>query len=1026
MDHPKTESASAPGQIAANGSRKHHKPQQQHPSTSRTRTRTHRRSSASGQTADACLLGHAMPVPASAAAPEPKSKPKPKQRHAHHRQTANAITANPDSERQIKTPGKTRRKKPATSASLEPSAAETGTHPPSLPSIYAAYVDADQLAAGFASGQLVRGVLRSNPKNRSDAYVSLDETPSAAAVRRYPQLAEFDVGSGNDIYVCGDIDRNRAINGDIVAVRILNKAQARNSYRMHRMMEDKHHDDMRAQRRARLEHMASRLGSNTSSDATTPPGSAASTGSFSADTQDSSKSRMPELFGAVAAVLRANDDRCFTGTINTSPPSSVKKHATFVRSLDPSTLWFKPLNQALPFMALAASDVPKRLFASKSKRCCTVRLLKWEICDPVPTACFVSDLGKRGPLDIETRLILEENGVCTEPFSPAVLRCLPQTPWRIPARELRRRTDLRRACIFTIDPPTARDLDDAVSCEPLPNGNVLVGVHIADVSYFVRPDTALDLEARQRATTTYMVQKAIPMLPAMLCEDLCSLNAGVDRLAFSVMWEMDPNSATVLSTWFGRTVINSACKLSYDDAQKVIDGAYLPEDISCFQLSRSNKPVPATDSRKRQIEQCIRWFYHLSVIMRNRRFASGALSLSSIKLSFELDDAGNPKSCKPYPIKDSNRLIEEFMLLANMSVAARIEASFPDASLLRRHSPPLARRLDETCEQLRHSGIDIDSSSSCSIQASLNNIDDPDIRFTVESILTAPMQRAAYFSTHAINDKSGYAHYALNVPLYTHFTSPIRRYADVIVHRTLEASLAKDGCHLSSAHPLLPKRWSQFFPRTPATGSLTHGGGGSIGSSSSFGLELVPQSSEISKIAHRCNLRKDAAKKAQDASLKLFAVSYLAQTTRRAGTSGIFTGAVVTKIRQDCFVVVLPMFGIESTIFMDRMADRHNQVQSTDSREWKLDMWLVDPAALTLYWKADSSSSGSCNLVEQMAALAITSHGHSKIGLALHSSSEHIQQTIRVFDKVTVYVEPTLNLPDLSVKLAMPRIDYLI
>ncbi|KAJ1804779.1 hypothetical protein LPJ75_005497, partial [Coemansia sp. RSA 2598] len=449
---------------------------------------------------------------------------------------------------------RSRKKKPEPAAANIANIAETANIAagPLPPAIYAAYYDASQLAEGFASGQLVRGVFRTSPKSRSDAYVSLDETPSAEAVRRYPLLADCGVGSGNDVYVCGDIDRNRAINGDVVAIRILNKAQSRASYRMHRIGDDRHHDRLRAQRRARLEHMASKLNSDSTS---------------SLGTEADPKPKVPELFGAVVAILCPNDNRCFTGTIATDAPSVVKRHPAYASTLDPETLWFKPLNQALPLMALAASDVPRHLYASKSKRHCTVRLLRWDACAPVPTAGFVSDLGKRGSLDIETRLILEENGVCAEPFSPAVLRCLPQAPWSIPAREIRRRTDLRRACIFTIDPPTARDLDDAVSCETLPNGNVLIGVHIADVSYFVRPGTALDLEARRRATTTYMVQKAIPMLPAMLCENLCSLNPGVNRLAFSVMWEMDPSSATVLSTWFGRTVINSACKLSYDDAQ---------------------------------------------------------------------------------------------------------------------------------------------------------------------------------------------------------------------------------------------------------------------------------------------------------------------------------------------------------------------------------------------------------------------------------------------------------------------------
>ncbi|KAJ1933978.1 hypothetical protein GGF37_006542, partial [Kickxella alabastrina] len=495
------------------------------------------------------------------------------------------------------------------------------------------YYDAALLAKGFSTGLLVRGVLRVNPKNRTDAYVSLDETPNAAALYVRPELANYDVGLGNDIYICGDIDRNRAISGDTVAIRILDKGQAFASYKQHRLADDRRIDKMRAQRRSRLDEMAESI--------STTPGAPA--------TNTDAGPRVPEIFGTIVAVLTPNEDRCFAGTLSSQPPAVLKKHPLFENSLDAPVLWFRPINNALPQMAVPVAAVPKALRAGSKRHYCTVRMGDWSAYAPLPSATFFKDLGERGPLAIETMLILEDNGVCSDPFKPVVLRCLPQTPWRIPAPELSRRTDLRSACIFTIDPPTARDLDDAVSCDLLPNGNVRIGVHIADVSYFVRPKTALDLQARQRATTTYMVEKAVPMLPAMLCEDLCSLNPGVDRLAFSIMWEMDPCDATVLSTWFGRTIINSACKLAYDDAQSVIDGAHLSENIPQYQVigGGSGLPVPASASRRAQIEASIHWFYRLSVIMRRKRFDNGALSLSSVRLSFDLDDAGNPTSCRP-------------------------------------------------------------------------------------------------------------------------------------------------------------------------------------------------------------------------------------------------------------------------------------------------------------------------------------------------------------------------------------------
>ncbi|KAJ1668535.1 hypothetical protein EV178_000208 [Coemansia sp. RSA 1646] len=887
---------------------------------------------------------------------------------------------------------------------------------PLPPKVYDAYYSPEQVQTQLDAGYILRGVLRINPKNRTDAYVSLDESPSEKCLRNYPQLQGYDVGSGDDIYICGEPSRNRAISGDTVAIKILSNSNAKGIYRTNRLANDRRIDQLKERRRNRLDRMAaaaSNLPSNQS-------GNSQSLSDTSYSTNDSKEpiAEDKKVYGVVIAIISHNSDRSFTGNISAmAPTSALKNHFAFVGSLGTSVVWFKPVNTALPYMIIPKDGAPEDFH---KKRFCTVRMDRWGIRDPFPSAVFVKDLGERGTIDIETHIILEENGVCTDPFTPSALRCLPSSPWEVPIRELERRTDLRKSCIFTIDPPTARDLDDAVSCTRLPNGNMLVGVHIADVSFFVRPNTSLDIQARQRATTTYLVQRAYPMLPSMLCEDLCSLNPGVDRLAFSVMWEMDPATATVKSTWFGRTVINSACKLAYDDAQHVIDGNHLSDSIPCYGFS-SGKAVPASHSRKTQIEASIIWFYKLSKIMRQRRFDNGALSLNSVKLSFELDEAGEPIDCWPYAIKDSNRLIEEFMLLANMSVAARIEATFPDASLLRRHSPPLSRRLIDVCKQLEASGVHLSPGSSGELQESLSKVTDPEVRFTIEEMLTGPMQRALYFSTHSIKDKAGYRHYALNVPLYTHFTSPIRRYADIIVHRTLEASLGLFGNHVVGDHPLLPQYYSPFFPKTPPESSLT-------ASAKVVQSLLIPKSRTIAEIAHQCNLRKDAAKKAQDASSKLYLVHYLMSMSKRLVTPDVISLGVVTKVTQEKIIVTLPTFGIEGTLYMDRLADRKNQVLSIDARDWKLRLWTVEAASVTLVWEAgapkhkkqtlkESAPNSVADLSGKLSALVIDDNGHGSVHFGHKQTSERITQRIQIFSKVTVSVLATKSPPDLSVRL---------
>ncbi|KAJ2842168.1 hypothetical protein IWW36_006008, partial [Coemansia brasiliensis] len=323
------------------------------------------------------------------------------------------------------------------------------------------------------------------------------------------------------------------------------------------------------------------------------------------------------------------------------------------------------------------------------------------------------------------------------------------------------------------------------------------------------------------------------------------------------------------------------------------------------------------------------------------------------------------------------------------------------------------------CRQLRLSGIDIDTQSAGSIAHSISDIADVDIRYTVEEMMTAPMQRATYFSTHAVDSRNDYRHYALNAPLYTHFTSPIRRYADVIVHRTLEASLAVYGNHVTSDHPLMPTYFSPYFPKTQAKGSLTTKRGSAL-------VSLVPSTELLASIAHQCNLRKDAAKKAQEASSKLFLVNYLSAIAQDSDVPGVITQAVVTKLRESSFSILSPMFGIESIIYMDRMADRDNEVISTDGRKWKLHLWSVERASIKLVWKVSSpdQKTPEDQIADSLSALVIDDTQHSVVNLKCNRSADETPtQTIRIFSKLSVCIVPETNPPDISVKLAMPCIN---
>jgi protein SSD1 len=213
-------------------------------------------------------------------------------------------------------------------------------------------------------------------------------------------------------------------------------------------------------------------------------------------------------------------------------------------------------------------------------------ITRWTVFSSHPLGMIERELGDMGDIDVETEALLVDNNILTRDFDESIDKCLPRLPWTIPESEVRKRRDLREDCVFTIDPPTAKDLDDAVSCTRLEDGTLELGVHIADVTYFVKMGTPLDKEAKTRATTVYLVQKAVPMLPNILCENLCSLKSNVDRLAFSVFWKMT-EEGEILDTYFSKTVIRSCAQLSYDDAQKVIKTGSLDPNVKIVGHSRS-------------------------------------------------------------------------------------------------------------------------------------------------------------------------------------------------------------------------------------------------------------------------------------------------------------------------------------------------------------------------------------------------------------------------------------------------------
>jgi DIS3-like exonuclease 2 len=349
---------------------------------------------------------------------------------------------------------------------------------------------------------------------------------------------------------------------------------------------------------------------------------------------------------------------------------------------DTGTFFLVPCDPRLPRMMVRSAGLPPAIKQAlkteaqtaqlAARTLVSARVAAWEAQFPFPLAQVRSSLGQAGDLATETAALLSMEQVQDDDqFTPEVLACLPPTPWSISAEELAKRRDFRQHRVFSIDPPTARDLDDALSVKPLPGGGYRVGVHIADVSHFVQPGSALDKEAQQRSTSVYLVDRVIPMLPRLLCEELCSLNPGVDRLAFSVVWDMDAEG-NIESTWAGRSVIRSCGKLAYPHVQSMIEGSYLAlegQEPPCELSGGHSWPEVVQDSLT---------LHRIASALRQRRFDGGALRLDNTRLFFKLDGEGNPCDYGVYEQKEANQLVEEFMLLANMTTARMVAEAWPD------------------------------------------------------------------------------------------------------------------------------------------------------------------------------------------------------------------------------------------------------------------------------------------------------------------------------------------------------------
>ncbi len=401
-----------------------------------------------------------------------------------------------------------------------------------------------------------------------------------------------------------------------------------------------------------------------------------------------------------------------------------------------------------------------------------------------PFGKITTVLGKPGDHNTEMHSILLEYDLPYE-FEPEVEKEAKNLPIEITKEEIAKRRDMRGDLTFTIDPKDAKDFDDALSFKKLENGNYEVGIHIADVSHYLQPNTVLDDEAFDRATSVYLVDRVVPMLPEMLSNGVCSLRPNEEKLTFSAVFEIN-EKAQIVGEWFGRTVTYSDQRFAYEEAQDIIENCTL-SNISSYTMPLDISIIDKEYEVSPEIVEATLQLDKLAKILRKKRMKKGAISFDRVEVKFHLDEEANPTGVFFKTSKDANKLIEEFMLLANRKVAEYIGKHQGKPSnktfIYRVHDEPDIEKLASLQNIINKFGYKINTNTRETTSASLNQLLS-DVNGKAESNMIETL--AIRSMSKAVYTTQNIGHYGLAFDYYSHFTSPIRRYPDVMTHRLLQ------------------------------------------------------------------------------------------------------------------------------------------------------------------------------------------------------------------------------------------------